>query len=205
MTETTTATSASASSSAGAEAGAEAPLLEVHDLNVSFRSEAGLVQAVRGLNFDVHPGESLAIVGESGSGKSVSSLAIMGLLPKSAQVSGHIWLNGEPLLGLSDARLSKLRGDTISMVFQDPLSALTPVYRIGDQIAETVLAHRRVSRDEANKRAIELLDAVGIPNAKLRARSFPHEFSGGMRQRAMWPLPMTLNSSLPMSRPRHST
>ncbi|NLT27171.1 MAG: ABC transporter ATP-binding protein [Microbacteriaceae bacterium] len=163
----------------------EGPLLEVRDLSVSFRSEAGLVQAVRGLSFDVDAGESLAIVGESGSGKSVSSLAVMGLLPRTARVEGDIRLKGQSLLGLGDARLSKLRGDTVSMVFQDPLSALTPVYRIGDQIAETVLAHKHVSRDEADRRAVELLDAVGIPNAKLRARSFPHEFSGGMRQRAM--------------------
>ncbi|SJM56657.1 ABC transporter ATP-binding protein [Gulosibacter sp. 10] len=165
--------------------GASDYVLEVEDLSVHFPSEAGPVQAVRGLDYRVRRGESLAIVGESGSGKSVSSLAVMGLLPQSARISGAIRFKGENLLEKSDAQLSKLRGDQISMVFQDPLSALTPVYRIGDQIAETVLAHRQISKSEAQARAVELLDAVGIPNAKLRARSFPHEFSGGMRQRAM--------------------
>ena len=161
------------------------PILEVADLSVSFPSEAGTVQAVRNLSYAVQPGESLAIVGESGSGKSVSSLAVMGLLPSSAKISGSIKLKGEELLTKTDAQLSKLRGKTVSMVFQDPLSALTPVYRIGDQIAETIMIHRGSSQTEANKRAVELLDAVGIPNAALRAKSYPHEFSGGMRQRAM--------------------
>ncbi len=162
-----------------------APLLEVNNLTVSFASEAGAVRAVRGMTYTVHPGETLAIVGESGSGKSVSSLAVMGLLPGNAQVTGQIKFKGEDLLTQSDKRLSRLRGSGISMVFQDPLSALTPVYTIGDQISEAVLIHQRVSKSEAKKRAVELLDVVGIPNPKLRADSFPHEFSGGMRQRAM--------------------
>jgi peptide/nickel transport system ATP-binding protein len=161
------------------------PLLEVTDLNVSFGSEAGKVRAVRGVSYSVRPGETLAIVGESGSGKSVSSLAVMGLLPSSAAITGSIKFKGTELLGLNDRRLSKLRGSGISMVFQDPLSALTPVYTIGDQIAEAVSIHQDVSKAQAQKRAIELLDLVGIPNAKLRSSSFPHEFSGGMRQRAM--------------------
>ncbi len=160
-------------------------LLEVSDLTVSFRSEAGAVRAVRGVSYSVKPGESLAIVGESGSGKSVSSLAVMGLLPSNATITGTIKFKGQDLLELDDKRLSKLRGSDISMVFQDPLSALTPVYTIGDQIAEAVRIHQDVSKSAAATRAVELLDLVGIPNPKLRANAFPHEFSGGMRQRAM--------------------
>ncbi len=163
----------------------DAPLLEVSDLTVSFRSEAGAVRAVRGVSYSVRPGETLAIVGESGSGKSVSSLAVMGLLPSSAVITGTIKFRGVDLLTLNDKKLSKVRGSGISMVFQDPLSALTPVYTIGDQIAEAVSIHQKVSKSQAHKRAVELLDVVGIPNPKLRASSFPHEFSGGMRQRAM--------------------
>ena len=161
------------------------PLLEVEDLTVSFRSEAGPVRAVRGMTYSVRAGETLAIVGESGSGKSVSSLAVMGLLPQNATLTGQIRFKGQDLLTMNDKRLSKLRGSGISMIFQDPLSALTPVYTIGDQIAEAVLIHQRVSKAEAGRRAVDLLDLVGIPNPKLRAGSFPHEFSGGMRQRAM--------------------
>jgi len=127
----------------------------------------------------------LGIVGESGSGKSVSSLAVMGLLPESARVSGSVRLRGQELVGLSDKQLSRIRGNSIAMVFQDPLSALTPVYSIGDQIAETVQVHRGVSKSLAFARAVELLDAVGIPNAAQRAKAYPHEFSGGMRQRVM--------------------
>jgi glutathione transport system ATP-binding protein len=162
-----------------------APLLEVTDLTVSFGSEAGPVRAVRGVSYAVQPGETLAIVGESGSGKSVSSLAVMGLLPSSAVITGTIKFKGADLLGLSDRKLSRIRGSGISMVFQDPLSALTPVYTIGDQIAEAVRIHQDVSNAQAHQRAVELLDLVGIPNARLRSSSFPHEFSGGMRQRAM--------------------
>jgi peptide/nickel transport system ATP-binding protein len=161
------------------------PLLQVSDLTVSFRSESGAVNAVRGVSYTVQAGETLAIVGESGSGKSVSSLAVMGLLPASATVTGLIRFKGQDLLSLNDKRLSKLRGSGISMVFQDPLSALTPVYTIGDQIAEAVRIHQHVTKAQAAERAVELLDVVGIPNPKLRAAAFPHEFSGGMRQRAM--------------------
>ena len=161
------------------------PLLEVSDLTVNFGSEAGPVRAVRGVTYSVRPGETLAIVGESGSGKSVSSLAVMGLLPSSAVVTGSIKFKGTELLGLNDKKLSQLRGSGISMVFQDPLSALTPVYTIGDQIAEAVRIHQHVSKAQAHDRAVELLDLVGIPNPRLRSSSFPHEFSGGMRQRAM--------------------
>ncbi|WP_433592392.1 ABC transporter ATP-binding protein [Nocardia sp. CA-145437] len=162
-----------------------APLLEVSDLRVSFPSEEGRVEAVRGVNYTVQDGEVLAIVGESGSGKSVSSLAIMGLLPDQARVQGSIRLRGQELLGMGDRQLSTLRGSKISMVFQDPLSALTPVYRVGDQIAEALLAHGKMSKQEAADKAVELLDLVGIPDAALRAKAFPHEFSGGMRQRVV--------------------
>ncbi|MGX7827094.1 ABC transporter ATP-binding protein [Actinokineospora sp. 24-640] len=166
---------------------AEGPVLRVEDLRVSFPSESGRVRAVRGLSYEVAPGEVLGIVGESGSGKSVSSLAVMGLLPAQARVSGSIRFRGKELLGLGDTELSRVRGRRISMVFQDPLSALTPVYTVGDQIAEALLTHGRgrVGRQQAAKRAVELLDLVGIPNAAARAKAFPHEFSGGMRQRAV--------------------
>ncbi|MEU4314805.1 ABC transporter ATP-binding protein [Nocardia sp. NPDC024068] len=163
----------------------DAPLLEVSDLRVSFPSEEGRVEAVRGVDYKLADGEVLAIVGESGSGKSVSSLAVMGLLPDQARVAGSIRLRGRELLGLGDRELSKLRGSSVSMVFQDPLSALTPVYRVGEQIAEALLAHGAMSKSEAAKRAVELLDLVGIPDPELRAKAFPHEFSGGMRQRVV--------------------
>ncbi|UNX56326.1 ABC transporter ATP-binding protein [Georgenia sp. TF02-10] len=159
--------------------------MQVEDLNVRFPSEDGTVHAVRGVSFAVHPGEVLGIVGESGSGKSVTSMAVMGLLPASAAVSGSVRLHGEELLGRSDAYLSGIRGRQMGMVFQDPLSALTPVYTVGDQIVEALQTHQRMDDRAARDRAVELLDLVGIPNARERVRSFPHEFSGGMRQRAM--------------------
>ncbi|HZI38258.1 MAG TPA: oligopeptide/dipeptide ABC transporter ATP-binding protein, partial [Acidimicrobiia bacterium] len=160
-------------------------VLEVRDLHVSFPSESGPVRAVRGVSYALAPGEVLGIVGESGSGKSVSSLAVMGLLPSSADIRGSILFHGKELRGLGDRDFSALRGEGISMVFQDPLSALTPVYTVGDQIAEAIRIHRDVGKDEAARRAVELLELVGIPNAKERSRAFPHEFSGGMRQRVM--------------------
>ncbi|GAA1311781.1 ABC transporter ATP-binding protein [Pseudonocardia xinjiangensis] len=171
----------------GLPPGPDDALLEVSDLEVSFPSEDGRVRAVRGISYRVAPGEVLGIVGESGSGKSVSSLAVMGLLPPSAKISGSIRLRGQELLGLSDTELSRIRGRKIAMVFQDPLSALTPVYTVGDQIAEALLVHggRSMTAKAAAKRSVELLDLVGIPNATDRVNAFPHEFSGGMRQRAV--------------------
>jgi len=160
-------------------------VLEVSDLHVTFGSEAGPVRAVRGLNFSLAAGETMAIVGESGSGKSVTSLAIMGLHPETASITGSIKLHGDELLGRSDQAMSQLRGDSLAMIFQDPLSALTPVYSIGDQIVEAIQVHHDVSKSAGMKRAVDLLDLVGIPNPDVRVRSFPHEFSGGMRQRAM--------------------
>ncbi|MFF5208136.1 dipeptide ABC transporter ATP-binding protein [Streptosporangium sp. NPDC000396] len=165
--------------------GQAVPVLEVTDLNVTFGSGPGAVHAVRGVSYAVRPGEVLGIVGESGSGKSVTSLAVMGLLPPHARVAGSVRLWGQEILGAAEKTLTAFRGKTISMVFQDPLSALTPVYRVGDQIAEAVRIHQKVSREQAAKRAVELLDLVGIPNAAQRAKAFPHEFSGGMRQRAV--------------------
>jgi peptide/nickel transport system ATP-binding protein len=161
------------------------PLLQVENLSVTFPSEAGPVAAVRSLSYHIMPGEVLGIVGESGSGKSVSSLAVMGLLPSRAKITGSIRFKGTELLGQSDKDLSAIRGRRISMIFQDPLSALTPVFTVGDQIAEAVLIHRKVSEQAAMDRAVELLELVGIPNPQQRATAFPHEFSGGMRQRAM--------------------
>ncbi|WP_162795426.1 ABC transporter ATP-binding protein, partial [Nonomuraea lactucae] len=159
----------------------DAPVLEVRDLYVSF----GDVHAVRGLSYEVRPGEVLGIVGESGSGKSVASAAVMGLLPSGARVTGSVRLHGRELIGAREKELTALRGRAMSMVFQDPLSALTPVYRVGDQIAEAVRVHQRVTKEQAMVKAVALLDLVGIPNPAQRALAFPHEFSGGMRQRAM--------------------
>ncbi len=160
-------------------------VLSVNDLHVTFPSEAGPVRAVRGLSFDLRAGETMAIVGESGSGKSVTSLAIMGLHPRTARITGSIKLHGQELLGLGDEAMSTIRGEDLAMIFQDPLSALTPVYTIGDQIVEAIQTHHDVPKATAWNRAVELLDLVGIPNPDLRVKSFPHEFSGGMRQRAM--------------------
>ncbi|RZU51357.1 peptide/nickel transport system ATP-binding protein [Krasilnikovia cinnamomea] len=161
------------------------PLLRVEDLSVTFRSPAGPLTAVRGISYDVRPGEVLGIVGESGSGKSVSSLAVMGLLPSTATITGSATFQGQRLFGLGDKQISRIRGSRMSMVFQDPLSALTPVYTVGDQIAETIRIHQGLRREAAGERAIELLDLVGIPNPRQRSKGFPHEFSGGMRQRVM--------------------
>ncbi|MBB5832243.1 ABC transporter ATP-binding protein [Brachybacterium aquaticum] len=162
------------------------PLLQVKDLTVTFPNATGGVRAVRGVNYSVNEGEFLGIVGESGSGKSVSSLAVMGLLPSSAKITGELLFRGQNLLGMNDRKLSALRGRDMSMIFQDPLSALTPVYTIGQQIEEALTLHDKgLSRQAAEKRAVELLKIVGIPAPERRVKAFPHEFSGGMRQRAM--------------------
>ncbi|MHC6591875.1 ABC transporter ATP-binding protein [Arthrobacter sp. C152] len=161
-------------------------VLSVRDLNVRFSSENGVVHAVRGVDFDLMPGKTLGIVGESGSGKSVTSLAIMGLLPPTAEVSGSIQLRGRELLGLSDKAMCEYRGNELAMVFQDPLSSLTPVFTVGTQIIEALTIHNpAMSRKAKEARAVELLAMVGIPSPKDRLKAFPHEFSGGMRQRVM--------------------
>ena len=162
------------------------PVLVVTDLKVQFPTEDGVVQAVAGLSYSVRLGETMAIVGESGSGKSVSSMAVMGLHdPRRTRMSGSIVLDGHELVGIEPEKMQKLRSSTVAMIFQDPQSSLHPFQRIGNQIAEAYRAHHSVSRDVAGKRAVEMLDRVGIPNPKRRARQYPHEFSGGMRQRAM--------------------
>jgi peptide/nickel transport system ATP-binding protein len=163
-----------------------APLLEVRNLSVTFPQASGDVEAVRGISYRVDKGEFLGIVGESGSGKSVSSMAVMGLLPRNAVIGGDVLLRGQSLLDMDDRGLSRLRGKEISMIFQDPLSALTPVYTVGDQITEGLMLHdRALSERAAAARAVELLRIVGIPAPERRLNGFPHEFSGGMRQRVM--------------------
>jgi peptide/nickel transport system ATP-binding protein len=160
-------------------------VLEVHDLQVTFRTGDGLVPVVSGVDFSVASGKTLAIVGESGSGKSVCSAAVMGLLPSSADVKGEILLGGRELNGLAEDELRKVRGNDIALVFQDALSALNPYYTVGWQVAEAYRLHQDVSKKKAFKRAIEMLDLVGIPSAARRASAYPHEFSRGMRLRVV--------------------
>jgi peptide/nickel transport system ATP-binding protein len=169
----------------------------VRNLTVRFRTRDGVVQAVSDLSFTVRRGETLGVVGESGSGKSVTSLAIMGLLnPAYADIGGEILFEGRDLLELSPAELRNVRGRDVSMIFQDPFACLHPMYRVGAQIAEAVRAHADTSRSKAWERAVELLDAVGIPNARGRARDYPHQFSGGMRQRAMIAMALVHNPAV---------
>ncbi len=173
-------------STAGTTAGTSGPLLSVRDLQVHFPTSDGLVKAVNGLTFDLEAGKTLGIVGESGSGKSVSSMAIMGLHHgTNAQLGGEILMDGVDLLGLSWDEMRKRRGRDVAMIFQDPLSAMHPYYTVGNQIAEAYRVHHDVSRKAAKQRAIEMLDRVGIPNPDRRVNDYPHQFSGGMRQRAM--------------------
>jgi peptide/nickel transport system ATP-binding protein len=172
-------------------------LLDVRDLAVEFPTSDGIVHAVSGLSFTLRRGETLGIVGESGSGKSVTNLAILGLLnAKRSRISGEVLLQGRDLLTVSPAELRDVRGKDIAMIFQDPFACLHPMYRVGAQIAEAVRAHVDVSKAKAMDRAIEVLDAVGIPNAKARAQDFPHQFSGGMRQRAMIAMALVHNPSV---------
>ncbi len=162
------------------------PIMQVRDLHVSFATEAGVCRAVRGVNFDLWRGRTLGIVGESGSGKSVTALSLIGLLDDNAKVTGSIIMNGEELIGKTDEEMSEIRGERIAMVFQDPLSALTPMFTIGDQIAEGLITHHPdMSKQQIHDRCVELLDLVGIPQPEERLSSFPHQFSGGMRQRVM--------------------
>ncbi|HWE14204.1 MAG TPA: ABC transporter ATP-binding protein [Solirubrobacteraceae bacterium] len=173
-------------------------LLHVEDLKVSFATDDGLVRAVDGVSFDVAPGEVVAIVGESGSGKSVSGMTLMGLTRgPNARIEGVATLSGRDLLGASDAELRKIRGNEIAMIFQDPISSLNPVYRIGTQIIEQIRVHNpHVSKADALERAAELMDRVGVPRAKERLRSYPHEFSGGMRQRVMIAMALSCSPKL---------
>jgi peptide/nickel transport system ATP-binding protein len=162
------------------------PLLRVEDLRVEFPTEDGIVHAVDGITYQVHRGRTLGIVGESGSGKTVASLTTLGLTRgQGAHISGRILWEGRDLVGASEEELRRIRGNDIAMIFQDPLSSLHPLYKVGAQLVEAVLAHRDVAKAKARERAVELLGLVGIPDPAGRVNDYPHEFSGGMRQRAM--------------------
>jgi oligopeptide/dipeptide ABC transporter ATP-binding protein len=171
------------------EGKAEIPIgdvvLSVRDLKVDFRTDDGIVKAVGGVSFDVREAETLGIVGESGSGKSVTSLSILGLLPKSANITGEVNFRGEQLLDLSEKEMREVRGAKIAMIFQDALAALNPVFTVGDQIGEAIRVHNEIPKKDLRERVIELLDIVGIPAPGKRVDQYPHEYSGGMRQRAM--------------------
>jgi peptide/nickel transport system ATP-binding protein/oligopeptide transport system ATP-binding protein len=168
-------------------------ILTVDDLRVSFATEDGVLKAVDGVSFELDAGEVLAIVGESGCGKSVTAQTLTGLTRASnARITGSVSYRGREINGLSDNQLRDVRGEQIAMVFQDPMSALNPVYRVGDQITEMIRAHRDVSKKEARSQAVELLRSVGIPNPERRVRLYPHEFSGGMRQRVMIAMALAL-------------
>ncbi|MDZ4825026.1 MAG: ABC transporter ATP-binding protein, partial [Actinomycetota bacterium] len=160
-------------------------LLTIKDLHVDFDTPYGVVHAVRGVDLSVRSGETLGIVGESGSGKSVTMLAAMGLLPKNARATGSVRYRDTEILNLPSRALREFRGAKIAMIFQDPMSSLNPVHKVGDQIAEAMRAHQEVTKAAARGRAAELLDLVGVPDARTRAKQYPHEFSGGMRQRVM--------------------
>ena len=165
---------------------ARQPLLSVEDLRVEFWTQRGTVHAVNGISFDIAPGETLGIVGESGCGKSVTSLALMGILPRAGRITGGTAMFGDrDLFRLSDRELRRIRGRDIAMIFQDPMTSLNPVLTIGRQIREALEAHFDLSKADANKRVADLLDQVGIPSSEIRLKDYPHQFSGGMRQRAM--------------------
>jgi len=173
------------------------PYLSVKDLKVHFPTDDGIVKAVDGISFTLEKGKTLGIVGESGSGKSVTSLAIMGLHKESrAQVSGEILVDGIDVVASSENEVRELRGKSMAMIFQDALAALHPYYTVGNQIAEAYRVHNNVSKKAAETRAIEMLDLVGIPDPAKRAESYPHQFSGGMRQRAMIAMALSCNPSL---------
>ncbi|HEX3874656.1 MAG TPA: ABC transporter ATP-binding protein [Solirubrobacteraceae bacterium] len=180
-----------------AGSGTPPPLLAVDRLNVSFRTEQGVVHAVDGASFTVGRGEVVAVVGESGSGKSVTGLTLMGLTRSpNATIAGSALLSGRELIGASEATLRAVRGAEIAMIFQDPMSSLNPVIRVGEQIVEQIRAHDDVTHDAALDRAVELMERVGIPRARDRSRAFPHEFSGGMRQRVMIAMALSCSPSL---------
>ena len=161
------------------------PLLRVDHLEVGFPSKSGVVRAVTDVSFEVRPGETLAVVGESGSGKSVTALTVMRLHAASTRISGSIMFEGRDLLALSEDDMRAVRGNDIAMIFQDPMTALNPVFTVGAQIVEAIRTHQTVSKQAARERAVELLALVGVPEPRRRADQYPHEFSGGMRQRAM--------------------
>jgi len=163
------------------------PLLEVEDLKIEFSTRYGTVTALDGVSFTLDEGETLGVVGESGCGKSITALAVMGLIPMPPGriAGGSVRFRGQELIGAPERKLRQLRGSEIGMIFQEPMTSLNPVFRIGDQICEAILLHQDVGKSEARARAVDLLKTVGIPDAERRARAYPHELSGGMRQRVM--------------------
>ena len=172
-------------------------LREVNDLNVRFATEDGIVRAVDGISFELERGKVLGIVGESGSGKSVTAMTLMGLTRGvNARFEGEVLYQGNDLLKVSDTDMQRYRGNELGMIFQDPMTSLNPVYRIGEQIVESIQAHEAVDKRTARARTIELLRQVGIPNPDSRVDNFPHEFSGGMRQRAMIAMALSCNPSI---------
>ncbi|SEP92537.1 oligopeptide transport system ATP-binding protein [Virgibacillus subterraneus] len=176
----------------------DTPLLEVKNLHTHFFTKAGVVKAVDGIDFKVNPGETLGIVGESGSGKSITAMSILGLIPSPPGkiVEGEINFKGENLLNKSQKQMRKIRGPEIAMVFQDPMTSLNPVFTVEKQLLETILAHENMSKKQAKERALELLNLVGIPDPENRLKNYPHEFSGGMRQRVMIAIALSCNPSL---------
>ena len=172
-------------------------LLEVNDLSVHFTTEDGVVHAVDGVSFELERGKVLGIVGESGSGKSVTAMTVMGLTRDiNSSFGGEVNYQGRNLLELSDTEMQNYRGNEIGMIFQDPMTSLNPVYRIGEQIVEAIQIHEKTDRRGAQRRAVELLRQVGIPNPEQRVDDFPHQFSGGMRQRAMIAMALSCNPSI---------
>jgi peptide/nickel transport system ATP-binding protein len=172
-------------------------LLDVENLSVQFATEDGLVRAVDGVSFELNRGQVLGIVGESGSGKSVTAMTIMGLTRGvNARFEGSVRYQGKDLLQISDAEMQDYRGNEIGMIFQDPMTSLNPVYRVGEQIVEAIQAHEKVDKRSAHRRAVELLRQVGIPNPETRVDDFPHQFSGGMRQRAMIAMALSCNPAI---------
>jgi oligopeptide/dipeptide ABC transporter ATP-binding protein len=173
------------------------PLLDIQDLKVQFFTDEGIVRAVDGLSFSIEKGKTLGIVGESGCGKSMTALAVMRLIPPPGKiVSGKIIFNNQNLLDLSDSEMHKIRGGKISVIFQDPMTSLNPVFTIGDQISEAIQIHQRLPKQKAKEKAIQMLEKVKIPNPVERCRAYPHQLSGGMRQRAMIAMALSCNPSL---------
>ncbi|HEY8908935.1 MAG TPA: ABC transporter ATP-binding protein [Desulfosporosinus sp.] len=173
-------------------------LLKVTDLRTHFYTDAGVVKAVDGVNLEIQKGETLGVVGESGSGKSITAMSIMRLIPvpPGRIVSGEVIFNGKDLIKASEAEMMKIRGNEIAMIFQDPMTSLNPVLTVGEQIMEAIVLHQKVSRSEAKKRAIAMLMKVGIPEAESRVNNYPHQFSGGMRQRVMIAMALSCNPKL---------